>query len=757
MSLLELPDVARPMSPFTPLLSQFYKTVTSAFMENQTETLRKLARTFTLLASTLEQYATADVAKTMAKTFSPLLPIMFTFFDSMTTALTKDIHIMFPILFFLLKNTSREQFLLYYDMLSFDTQLSFFDFLVALTDPEMIKSVAASCDSLSDRQTSYEIISRIALFIMFLRGRETASEAMLHSLFTLLTHMLEAPHQAQQSFHVIFSSLAFFVDKFLQAIFVDQTTLITVILTPIVAITKRKLLAARTEAIGFILWLLDKEKQHRPNMNRCHLAIEYAVCTAYFSTGDCIPFWQYLPPTLGDVAEVYEGLVKAMTVSGMYQNQIRALMESYFRFTNFPSIRANIYQHIIRVNTEHNDHCSAFVAQWKLSALIAEVFKLKNQEIKGISGSKPFPFVVNEPTVDLSEYPPDSAYLVLQSDIFTEEALSQSMQRAMNLALTAGFHWLIGDITEILFKYLETQRQFSLLKDLYEKMTEPFGELQKSESVRMGFARIFASGPTAASLQFTEAIHLFPRSAEDKQAGFTQFISEYAKGLIGKGKLFRLEDDAQPLLAPPRENCCQICHVKPVRRELLKLSAVSFSKDVLGADNGWNAAMVQRYFFVTESPLPACGSVVMVKSHQVIEIKKSTYFEDKLTRFKNALTTVLMNIEAVLPPGKMAKGWSQSVLGLSAAPIVKFMKKIIDASPKTHPYYVLVRSVLTGEATEDAPDKISQLIDQIRKLFLRGIKIIEPLSEIQALLPGEKAVLLEYDKFIGASMEWLNK
>jgi hypothetical protein len=53
--------------PFSPLLSMFYKSVNTAFMENNAETLRKLARTLSLLASTLEQFTDSESARTIAR------------------------------------------------------------------------------------------------------------------------------------------------------------------------------------------------------------------------------------------------------------------------------------------------------------------------------------------------------------------------------------------------------------------------------------------------------------------------------------------------------------------------------------------------------------------------------------------------------------------------------------------------------------------------------------------------------------------
>jgi hypothetical protein len=153
----------------------------------------------------------------------------------------------------------------------------------------------------------------------------------------------------------------------------------------------------------------------------------------------------------------------------------------YSEFRNFSSI-ARVYSHIFRINEKNRDLSSAFVAQCKLAALTAEIFNLKKQTIDGIPtmGSKAFPFIVNNVEVDLSAYPADSAYLVLQSELFTERALAQSLEHSMDLCQEVGLHWVTDDIAEILFNDLEKQRQFQAFK----KVHESFVGLQKTESAR---------------------------------------------------------------------------------------------------------------------------------------------------------------------------------------------------------------------------------------------------------------------------------
>jgi hypothetical protein len=125
------------------------------------------------------------------------------------------------------------------------------------------------------------------------------------------------------------------------------------------------------------------------------------------------------------------------------------------------------------------EYISAFVTQWKLIALTAEVFKIKKQVIRGLpdNGLNRFPFVVDEPPIDLSVWPEDSSYLVLQSELFTEAAMKAMLIESFRLCQRSGLHWLVGDITKITFSYLKLHREIVLLKNLYDNVMAPFVEL----------------------------------------------------------------------------------------------------------------------------------------------------------------------------------------------------------------------------------------------------------------------------------------
>jgi hypothetical protein len=755
------------MSPYLPLLSLFFKSINNVFMENHLDAVRTAARTLSLLASTIERYADGDASHLIAQSFFPLLPMVFTFYDSLAIVLPNELSILTPILLTLMKSCDARQVRLYYDILSLDNQLRFFDFLVTLVDPASVAQLAVAL-GLPPVNAAYEITGRIVMFTTFF-SLPRPDTAIISRLFRVFCYLLGAKLQAADSFHIVFAALAFFVGKYIDQVFREQTSLISEVLTTVVSVTTRRFLRARSEAIGFIQWLLAREREVRPLMTRCRLAIEFAVCNAYFSSGPCIPFWKHLPPELARVADVYERLVRAMNVQRP-ETRVRELLRLYADFKDFPSIRALIYTHIVEVNKDTKDFGAAFVAQWKLCALTAEVFRLKGVNVVGVppEGIRGFPYVVNEPPIDLTAYPPDSSYLVLESDFFTETAIGTAMKSALEICRTAGMAWVIGDITKIIFEHLEQQRRFDVLKDLYQQVQMAFAELDTTESVQVGFARILATGKTAEKLGFTDAIRTFPRfridpsslARPDKARGYTAFVSEYCKPLIGRDGLFRLEDDGEPIVDVPKKTSLQIIAVKPVRSELTRLDARTFTKDVQGVDQGWSEPIVRRYTFTTEAPLPACASVVDVRvtDTRMTYIAKAAYYESKLRKFRDKLSKTVRDLAAVLPPKAVAKVWTRSVLGLSALPIVKFLRKVAEASTdKGVGYYVLLKDAFTGTAITDAPAKISQLILEIRDLFIDGIKIAEPLAEISPIVGDDRRLVEEYGRYFGVSVAFLNK
>ena len=190
--------------------------------------------------------------------------------------------------------------------------------------------------------------------------------------------------------------------------------------------------------------------------------------------------------------------------------------------------------------------------------------------------------------------------------------------------------------------------------------------------------------------------------------------------------------------------------VKCPPEEIANLNVRNFTMFFLGKDQGWDKPLAQKYVFVAESPLPACVSLVKVASHTVTDITKSQYFETKLKRFRDNFIKIVNNIEAVLPPPHMVKAWSDSVMGLSATPILRQMNKIFNTpKPEEHPYYILARKLIVGEKEPDVPSQIQSVIHEIRNLLVGSMRVINAASMVSSLQPQESAELQDYRKALG--------
>jgi hypothetical protein len=174
------------------------------------------------------------------------------------------------------------------------------------------------------------------------------------------------------------------------------------------------------------------------------------------------------------------------------------------------------------------------------------------------------------------------------------------------------------------------------------------------------------------------------------------------------------ETEEQPTLNQDGQDSVRICEVKCVKSELLKLAATTFVKDIVTKTEnlaiGWDEILVTRYQFKTEEPLPAPLSVAEIGRGQtkVIEMSKVVCFEDKLRTFKKKLEVTLKKIEAVMPPKKVARRFSKSGMGLSAAPIVRFMRKIADSKPEKQPFYALAMKCSSGNRSKSSRRAIYQ-------------------------------------------------
>jgi hypothetical protein len=365
----------------------------------------------------------------------------------------------------------------------------------------------------------------------------------------------------------------------------------------------------------------------------------------------------------------------------------------------------------------------------------------------GFSG---FPFISDEPEIDLSVYPPDASYLVLESDLFTEAALADSLKKAMEFCQEADLHWLIGAVTEFLFKYLEAKFAFEVLKNLYDSVKRSFDLLKASENIKIGFARIFLKGAAQTRLRLKDVVVCYTR--KEGKSFAQDVIPEYAKKFLGE-KEVPMAAGLEPAMDSALEDVWQIIEVKCPREQLSKLAAKTFYRDVLGADQGWDAPMVRRYLFTTRAPLPNATSIMEIERYEVVEILKVDFFAAKLSSFASKVKATIGNIEAVLPPSGRTKFWGQSIPGVGPSPLISYMRVILNASPRTRPYYSFVKDVFMGVVTDDAPPRIEKLVIEIRHLFVHIITLCADLSEMTVPTPEDMEVLAIYCSIWGLTLK----
>ena len=753
----------KPHSPYVPLLSLFYSTVTNAFIENNADSVGAVSFTLSILATTLELYLDPKNSRHVAKILFPLISIIFTFYDSLSVKLEKK-NSLLPILLFIMKYSDKDQFMQYYQLLSSDNKPRFFEFLTILFDNSMVnssedinnnnnkneRSVKVSSNSNMNLKMTdvarntfffnehplncvYEITCRFLVFLSHFESDVNCDEQIKLSIITLLLHMLSPQIQPSESYSMLFKTLSTFIKVFVDSVFLKETGLVNQLFTSIIPLTQRKLYSVRMESIGFILWLMEKEKVYRKNMSRCNLALQYAVCNSVFDLNQiiCYPFWEYLPAGGSDIQVLYESLIGSISGS-LIEKKITALLDLYQLYRNFPSIRGRIYLKIIEINISDNNMISAFVTQWKFCGFIAEVFKLQNAVVPGIptEGYKSFPFIVDELPVDLSVFPGDSVYLVTKSDLFTPDSIEKALTKALELAMKANLYWLIGDTTQFLFDYLENKRKYAILKDLYNQVSKSYQMMQKDEKPQMEFARIFVKGKSVEKLGFSEAIHV---SAVGQLPNYVQSLFTLLEG-VGN-----VDFDIEPRFDSKKANDCQVVQVFPVLDEVYKLNAKTFTVDVDQNYKYWNDIMVKRFTFITEIPIPSSLPTVKVAKSSVKEISMKDYYIEKLTEFRDDLARITYSIKQVMPPPKMLQQWKSYINGLSPKPIISLMRKVFEVDKKM-PYYNIVSELkeydhsfsLTPQnpMAKSAPEEIKDLCDEIWQLMINAVPLVNTLIKM---------------------------
>lgn len=736
------------ISPYIPLLSLFFQTINQVFVDNKKHETNLVAADLCLLATTLEMYSDGDSAAQATTALFPLLPMIFTFYDSLVTQLD-DRSNLTTILLFLMKYTNGNQFKNYWSILSYDNQLRFLEFLVILSDTETISSVSRNSVRVSGNGLlcSHEVTWRILLFMCFYQDIAETDARTLQTIFDLLIHMLNSPRQPADSFRIIFKSMAFFIQKYKNLIFIDETKLIVLILKAVVPITQRKMAEARLCAIGFIEWLIKTEKSVTAgSCERCNIALRYAVCCSFFENNQFMPFFKYLRSEMCSVDQLYQQLVSAISSVTVHEVQVKELLKLYQEYKDFVSIRAQIYAKIVELNRVNGDYAPAFITQWRLCGLIAEVFKLQKQQVDGIpaAGFQAFPFIYDEPSIDLNYGAAKARYLLWESELFTENYMAVALKEALSLSQMAGINWVTRQVTEYLFDFLEKRREFELLTSLYNSVTDAYAALTKDDSPQVEFSRVFVGEGVREKAGCSEVIRI---SAMSKRLELPILKQCPDVNLI--------PDEGRPLTSCD-PNAVQVVKVNYRFEDLHALKVEHFYKDVVIDQNcKWESPFVERFTYTTEYPLPGCVSVASIVQTNSEKISREAYYREKLCKYKSKYSSLIESISAVLPPKRLIEQWSMCVLGISTQPVLKLMSKIADAKLEDggRPYYwfVLQENIVDGAVSPDAPQALRDLAKQVWKMLKASIPIIGQTQKLNKPTPDEEQMFNRFSELFKAN------
>lgn len=427
--------------PYIPVLSLFFSSITDAFSANNPI---PAVLALSILATTIEQYSELESSKMCGINLFPILPLVFTYFDSLKDADTTQL---IPLIFYLFRNCDMEMFGFYYSCLIEDTQIRFLDFMVTISDVER-------------RDHSYEVIKRIVRFLQFFKSIDKPNERIATRILTLLLNMMKSTAIGEQSYILLFNCLAFFVNQMSQLIFVKQTNLISLLIYDISVLTQRKLQAARTMAAGFIKFLITSEMKVRKSPVRCEICLRTAICDLYSRT--FIPFFLKMRHFPKSVLDLYKKLTK---------KQPTELIEEY---SGSRALIASMYAKLAQKNKEESNIFSAFKAEWNLCSVVI------NREL---------PYAEKH-QFNIDGLDPDCAYLANCGPWFNKRATQQCLEESINLAIQCNFYWILSNCVMYLTEILEESQSYTQLQELYRRVSDAYNNAHRE----IIFVREFVNG-----------------------------------------------------------------------------------------------------------------------------------------------------------------------------------------------------------------------------------------------------------------------
>jgi hypothetical protein len=330
--------------------------------------------------------------------------------------------------------------------------------------------------------------------------------------------------------------------------------------------------------------------------------------------------------------------------------------------------------------------------------------------------------------------------LVLESDLLTEEGISQALQHAVELCLRLGLHCLVGDISTFLLEYLEARREFDRLKTLCEEIAKLYAKGAKSETLEVEFVRIALRGAAPERLGMRDLI-----MATNSKGDLRTKVHECCTRIFG-GEQFAIEHGVEPWPDGSTGNACRFAEVVATRAHITALDASKFTRDVPLEDKGWKAPIVRRYEFETETVLPSVMSIVAVKSCTTTEILKEPYLVDELRQREDEFRRTLKNITAILPSRSRAVEYSSALSQISLAPLIRLLRSIRDA-PAEKCQNFLATALCSRQV--DAPRVIVDIVDAIAKRVRKALCLCEEFATTKPFERRESDVLDFYIKNMG--------
>lgn len=709
------------MSPYIPLLSLFYSTVRDTFLANSKIAIDPAMKAIGLLGVSIESYTDKESMKQIAMYFFPLVTLIFTFYDSLLPHLNDD-PVFVPLVLSVCKSMDSTQFLQYFNILSDDNKLRFFDFLASLSDESTINAlseriVVINSSRLEKRldsiklTVSLEITCRLLIFLHFIDKVENISNNRhVQSIFKILIHML-SPSQDSEAFPMVFKSFAFIVTKFAQVIFVEQTNHIYSIMTSVVALTQRKVALARICSTAFLIWLTKKElctgkkgsKEKAKGPIRCFIGLNFACVKSLFENPNFDFVATSISPEFSVINDMIPSIKKAWTESKIYFKCVEDLKTNFSYVASVQGAGFLVVKQMEKINEENGDYIAAFFCQWKLCAMIANVFKLRGQTVDGIptGGAEDFPFLDSYDEFNLNADAKTDAYLLLEGPMFTEQSICEEMQKAMTLCQKANLHWCIGQITEYLLNYLENHRMFEDLRDIYMKIATSYGsiysDLEKGEATKHVFYLVCFRGVIRQEIKHKNTIMILPSGGE---ASFKAMIEKAYPNVefSAPSPLYYELEKKNKVNFDKNKSYVQMVRVNCNKADLEALKCYRFSLDVISEEKDWDDVYVIKHEFITSRTrkvngneeqvityLPSLISSQEIGQHMTEEITRKEYYKRYLTEYYKEIMNQVTEFRCVLPPKKLEQQWTKWSLWLNTKLLLRLIGRTLDEYNETAP------------------------------------------------------------------------